>query len=251
MNANLAGKTVIVSGAAGGVGRSVVKKLSALGALVCATDITANVDELEKGSTGKVVSIVADVTKSDQVERIYQFAEAKLGPIDSLVSNAGFIISKSAHETTEEEWDSVMNANVKSFFLMAKRALPSMLERGAGSIVATGSISSVVGLPAQAAYCASKGALLQLVRQMAVDYAARGVRINAVGPGSINTPFLTKYLQGLEDPAAGEAAIKSAHPLGRWAEPDEIADAIVYLVGPQSSFVTGHMLMVDGGYSAR
>ena len=251
MSANLAGKTVVVSGAAGGVGRSVVKKLSALGALVCATDITANVAELEKDRSGKVVSIAADVTKSDQVERIYQFAEARLGPVDSLVSNAGFIISKSAHETTEEEWDSVMNANAKSFFLMAKRALPSMLERGAGSIVATGSISSVVGLPAQAAYCASKGALLQLVRQMAVDYAARGVRINAVGPGSINTPFLTKYLQGLEDPAAGEAAIKSAHPLGRWAEPDEVADAIIYLVGPQASFVTGHMLMVDGGYSTR
>lgn len=251
MNSSLEDRAVIVSGAAGGVGRSVVAKLSALGARVCATDIDPNVSALERTGAGEVVSIVADVTQSVQVERIYQFAEARLGFIDSLVSNAGFIVSKSAHETTEDEWDRVMNANVKSFFLMAKRALPSMLERGFGGIVATGSISSVVGLPAQAAYCASKGALLQLVRQMAVDYAARGVRVNAVGPGSINTPFLTRYLQGLDDPTAGEADIKRAHPLGRWAEPDEIADAIIYLVGPQSSFVTGQMLMVDGGYSAR
>jgi NAD(P)-dependent dehydrogenase (short-subunit alcohol dehydrogenase family) len=86
---------------------------------------------------------------------------------------------------------------------------------------------------------------------MAVDYASAGIRINAVGPGSINTPFLTKYLQGLEDPAAGEADIKAAHPLGRWAEPEEIADAIVYLSGSASSFVTGQILMVDGGYTAR
>lgn len=251
MSLDLAGRTIIVSGAAGGVGRSVVAKLAALGARVCATDLTANVRELEMSDVGEVVSIVGDVTKSDDVNAIYEFAKRKFGPVDGLVSNAGFIISKSVHETSEDEWDSVMNANAKSFFLMAKRALPSMMERRTGTIVATGSISSVVGLPSQASYCASKGALLQLVRQMAVDYASAGIRINAVGPGSINTPFLTKYLQGLEDPAAGEANIKSAHPLGRWAEPEEIADAIVYLSGSASSFVTGQILMVDGGYTAR
>ncbi|NTJ34367.1 SDR family oxidoreductase [Agrobacterium rhizogenes] len=251
MSLDLVGRTIIVSGVAGGVGRSVVGKLAAMGARVCATDLTPSVLELAASCAGKVVSIVGDVTKSDHVNAIYEFAESKLGPVDGLVSNAGFIISKSVHETSEDEWDSVMNANAKSFFLMAKRALPSMMERRAGTIVATGSISSVVGLPSQAAYCASKGALLQLVRQMAVDYASAGIRINAVGPGSINTPFLTKYLQGLEDPAAGEADIKSAHPLGRWAEPEEIADAIVYLSVSASSFVTGQILMVDGGYTAR
>lgn len=249
---SMSDKIVIVSGAAGGVGRAVVQKLSALGAHVCATDITDAVHELTNEKTnGNVITILGDVTRSADVEKIYAYAESQFGPVDGLVSNAGFIISKSILDTSEEEWDSVMNANAKSFFLMAKRALPSMLERGTGSIVATGSISSVVGLPTQAAYCASKGALLQLVRQMAVDYARQGVRINAVGPGSINTPFLTKYLDGLADPVAGAAAIKDAHPLGRWAEPDEVADSIVYLVGPQSSFVTGQILMVDGGYSAR
>ena len=251
MASTFTGKTVVVSGAAGGVGRSVVEKLLLEGARICATDITAAVSELEQGAPGRVVSVIADVTRSADVDRIFRAAEEAFGPVDILVSNAGFIVSKSAHETSEDEWDSVMNANAKSFFMMSKRALPAMMTRGEGSIVATGSISSVVGLPEQAAYCAAKGALLQLVRQMAVDYAPKGIRVNAVGAGSINTPFLTRYLEGLEDPAAGEAAIKSAHPLGRWAEPEEIADAILYLASGKASFVTGHILMADGGYSAR
>ena len=251
MGKNFEGKTVVISGAAGGVGRAAVAQFVESGARVCATDIAASVGELERGSSGQIVAVTADVTKSSDVEKIFATAEERLGPVDVLVSNAGFIISKSVHDTSEDEWDSVMNANAKSFFLMSKRALPLMLQQRAGSIVATGSISSVVGLPEQAAYCAAKGALLQLVRQMAVDYASRGVRVNAVGAGSINTPFLRRYLEGLEDPAAGEVAIKSAHPLGRWAEPEEIADAILYLAGPTASFVTGQILMADGGYSAR
>jgi dihydroanticapsin dehydrogenase len=251
MTSTFAGKTVVVSGAAGGVGRSLVEKLLKEDARICATDITTAVSGLEQWGPDRVVSVVADVTRSADVDRIFRIAEETFGPVDILLSNAGFIVSKSAHETSEDEWDSVMNANAKSFFLMARRALPAMMARGAGSIVATGSISSVVGLPEQAAYCAAKGALLQLVRQMAVDYAAKGIRVNAVGAGSINTPFLTRYLEGLADPVAGEAAIKSAHPLGRWAEPEEIANAILYLAGPNASFVTGQILMADGGYSAR
>jgi NAD(P)-dependent dehydrogenase (short-subunit alcohol dehydrogenase family) len=251
MSGSLSGTRIVVSGAAGGVGRATVAKLARLGARVCATDLSDSVKALEQSGDGEVIAIAGDVTKSADVDRIFSFAEERFGGVDALVSNAGFIISKSVHETSEEEWDSVMDANAKSFFLMSKRALPAMLARGAGSIVATGSISSVLGLPAQAAYCASKGALLQLVRQMAVDYASQGIRVNAVGPGSIDTPFLQKYLDGLEDPAAGAAAIKAAHPLGRWAQPEEIADAIVFLVGSTSSFVTGQILMVDGGYSAR
>ena len=251
MDGSISGTRVVVSGAAVGVGRAVVDKLAQLGARVCATDLTDSFADLGRSAGGEVVTVVGDVTKAADVERIYAVAEERFGGVDCLVSNAGFIISKSVHETSEEEWDSVLDANAKSLFLMARRALPGMLARGSGSIVATGSISSVVGLPAQAAYCASKGALLQLVRQMAVDYAARGIRVNAVGPGSIDTPFLQKYLDGLDDPVAGAAAIKGAHPLGRWAEPAEVADAIVFLVGPTSSFVTGQILMVDGGYSAR
>jgi NAD(P)-dependent dehydrogenase (short-subunit alcohol dehydrogenase family) len=218
--------------------------------MVCATDLNGAVGSLSDSDDG-VISIVGDVSKSADVDRIFAYAESNFGGIDCLISNAGYIVSKSVHDTSEQEWDDVMNANAKSLFLMSKRALPAMMARKSGSIVATGSISSVVGLPSQAAYCASKGALLQLVRQMAVDYAGFGIRVNAVGPGSINTPFLQTYLDGLEDPVAGAVEIKGAHPLGRWAEPEEVADAIVFLASSTSSFVTGQMLMVDGGYSAK
>ena len=252
MSRSMSGQRVVLTGAAGGVGRATLRALAAEGCRVCATDLSASVNSLaeEMGLSG-LVTIAADVSRSDDVERIYELAERTFGDVDCLISNAARIVSKPVHETTEEEWDGVMDVNVKSFFLMARRVLPSMIRNRAGAIVATGSISSVVGLQAQAAYCASKGALLQLVRQMAVDYASSGIRVNAVGPGSIDTPFLRTYLEGLDDPDAGAAAIKAAHPLGRWAQPEEIADAILYLAGPTSSFVTGQILMVDGGYTAR
>jgi len=250
MQNSLKGARALVSGAAGGVGRAVVRKLIESGAKICATDLSETVGSLENSADG-VISIVGDVSRSADVDRIFAYAESHFGGVDCLISNAGYIVSKSVHDTSEQEWDDVMNANAKSLFLMSKRALPAMMARKSGSIVATGSISSVVGLPSQAAYCASKGALLQLVRQMAVDYASFGIRVNAVGPGSINTPFLQTYLDGLEDPVAGAVEIKSAHPLGRWAEPEEVAEAIVFLSGSASSFVTGQILMVDGGYSAK
>jgi len=248
---SLAGIRVMVSGAAGGVGMAVVAALVREGARICATDINDKVMDLQSQNPDQTIAITGDVSRADDVDRIFDFAEKRFGGIDSLVSNAGFIISKSVDETSEAEWDSVLNTNAKSFFLMAKRALPAMLAQKSGTIVATGSISGIVGLPRQAAYCASKGALLQLVRQMALDYAASGIRVNAVGPGSIDTPFLQTYLDGLDDPAAGKTEIRAAHPMGRWAQPEEIAEPIIFLLGSNSSFVTGQMLMVDGGYSAR
>jgi NAD(P)-dependent dehydrogenase (short-subunit alcohol dehydrogenase family) len=253
MSVELAGARVIVSGAAGGVGKATIDKLLACGARVCATDIDPAVTQhARQGSRGEVVTIVADVTKSADVDRIFACAEAAFGGVDCVVSNAASIVTKSVLDTTEDDWDRMLDTNAKSLFLMLKRALPPMMARRAGSIVATASISSVVGLPTQAAYAASKGAVLQLIRQTAVEYAGTGVRINAVGPGSITrTKILDSYLAGLDDPDAGAAAIKGAHPMGRWAEPEEVADAIVFLAGPTSTFITGQIIMVDGGFTAR
>lgn len=250
MGASLDNQHIIVTGAAGGVGRATVAALLAEGARITATDLAIDAGMFD-APAGRLTTVAGDVTRNADVEAIYAHAEKTFGGVEGLVSNAGYIVTKPAHETSEDEWDAVMNANAKSYFLMARRALPGMMKRRSGAMVATGSISGVVGLTAQAAYCASKGALLQLTRQMAIDYASYGIRINAVGPGSVDTPFLHRYLNSLEDPAAGAEAIKAAHPLGRYADPAEIAEAIKYLIGPGASFVTGQMLMVDGGYSAR
>jgi NAD(P)-dependent dehydrogenase (short-subunit alcohol dehydrogenase family) len=244
-------RVFMVTGAAGGVGREVVKQLAEKGANIVATDIADNVHDLKKDfANAEIVTVVGDVSKSADVEKIFSAGEAKFGAIESLINNAGYMIGKALHETSEEDWDAVMTGNAKSFFLCAKRALPNMLKAKKGSITATGSISSVVGLPSQAAYCASKGAVLQFVRQLAVEYAASGIRVNAVGPGAINTPFLTRYLASLPDPEAGAKAVKDAHPMKRWAEPDEVAKALIFLASDDAAFITGHILMVDGGYVA-
>ena len=192
------------------------------------------------------------MTKAADVERIFTLAAASFVGVDCLVNNAATIVTKSILDTSEEEWDRVLDTNAKSFFLMLKSALPQMIAHRSGSVGATASISSVVGLPSQAAYAASKGALLQLVRQTAVEYASSGVRINAVGPGSIiRTKILDDYLHGLADPEEGATAVKAAHPRGRWAEPEDVAEAIAFLACPSSAFVTSQILMVDGGYTAR
>ena len=241
-----------VSGAAGGVGRAAIRKFLELGARICATDLDPAVAELANGADGRVVTVVADVTKSRDIEQIFARAEEVFGGVDCLVSNAAAIVTKSILDTSEEEWDRVLDTNAKSCFFMMKRALPQMIARRSGTVVVTASISSVVGLPTQAAYAASKGALLQLVRQTAVEYAPAGVRINAVGPGSITrTKILDNYLSGLADPEEGAQAIRNAHPLGRWAEPEDVAEALAFLAGPSSAFITGQILLVDGGYTAR
>ena len=175
----------------------------------------------------------------------------RFGSVDILVNNAAVILSKDILETTEAEWDDLMAVNVKGAFHHVRAALPIMIERKSGAIVNVTSISGVVGLGKQAAYCASKGALVQMTRQLAVEYADRGIRVNAVAPGAIDTPFLARHLDAQPDRATAEADVNRAHPMGRYASPREIAETIAFLASPASSFMTGAILMADGGYTAR
>src|SRR5688500_11314476 len=181
------GEAVLLTGGASGVGFETARMLIDQGARVVIGDIAESV--VEQAARIGAVGVVTDVSTSRGVEAVLAAARTHVGPPSILISNAGYIVPKPILETTEEEWDQVIDTNAKALFLLARSVLPEMLAMRRGSIGATASISAMVGIPSQAAYCAAKGAVIQLVRQLAVEYAGRGIRVNAVGPGAIDTPF--------------------------------------------------------------
>lgn len=244
----LDGKIAIVTGASGGIGRATVDILTRRGARVVAEDVDARVEDL---ASDVVATVQGDVRKADTARRAVDLALSRFGRVDILVNNAAIIVTKDILSTDEDEWNDVMAVNVTGVFHHCKAALKEMVAQKSGAIVSVSSISGLVGLPYQAAYCASKGAIVQLTRQMAIDYAPHGVRVNSVAPGSIDTPFLQRYLDDQPDPAAAERDIKAAHPLGRIGTPVDIAEAIAFLASDQASFITGAILSSDGGYVAR
>jgi len=244
---DLEGLSAIVTGAAGGVGRETVAALRRAGASVVAEDIDPAVRELEGDG---VAAIVGDVADPAVAAAAVAAARERFGRLDLLVNNAARFLLKGILDTTDDEWDGLMRSNVRGPFVHARAALPVLAETR-GSIVNVASVSGVVGSPGQTAYCTTKGAVVQLTRQLAVEFAEQGVRVNAVAPGAIDTGFVDRSL-GLEP---GERpmpqAVIDSHPLGRVAAPREIADVIAFLASPLAGFMTGAIVMADGGATAR
>jgi NAD(P)-dependent dehydrogenase (short-subunit alcohol dehydrogenase family) len=242
------GKVAIVTGAASGVGRETTRLLAERGASVVAVDVDPSVEALAGAS---VVPLEGDASLAETADRAVEAATSRWGRVDVLVCNAGYIVSKPIAATTEEDLDRVLAVNVKGTFLHCRAVIPVMERQGGGAIVSTASISGVVGLPNQSAYCASKGAVVLLTKQLAVECAPAKIRVNAVAPGAIDTPFLHRLLEPLDDPQAVVEAIKAEHPLARFASAEEIARSIVFLASDEASFITGSVLMIDGGFTAR
>ncbi|MCU1503508.1 MAG: short-chain dehydrogenase/reductase [Ilumatobacteraceae bacterium] len=247
----LSGKVAIVTGAGSGIGRASALRFAAEGASVVAADIRGpKVDEtvaLIERDGGVAAACQADVASGTDVERMVAFAVESFGGLDALFCNAGTIRPGTAVTLSEKDWDLVMAVNVRSVFLGAKYAVPALVARGGGTIVSTASVSGLAGDASSVAYSASKAAVINLTRSLAVDHARQNIRVNCICPGAIDTPPVGRMLSDPEIRRRSERA----HPLGRIGQPEEIAAAAVWLSSSESSFVTGQAIVVDGGLSAQ
>lgn len=254
MLVTLSDKSAVVTGAASGIGLAVVAAyLEADAAGVVAVDRQRSdaLDALAAAQPDRLVAVHGDVTSDETHERAVGAALDRWGRLDIFVHNAAVSVVKPLHEHTETEWDAVLDTNVKALWLASRKVVPAMTRAGGGVILVTGSISGQAGIPGQGAYAASKGALHQMTRQMAIEYAGVGIRVNAICLGTVDTPLVRWSAEASGDPDSFWAMLREGHPIGRIARPEEVAAFYVYLASDRATFFTGATLFLDGGYTAR
>jgi NAD(P)-dependent dehydrogenase (short-subunit alcohol dehydrogenase family) len=246
----LDGKVVVITGAGGGIGREAAVLFSAEGASVCVADMDAEAGEKTAAECREAFFQQANVADSESVAAMYRATAERYGGVDVLYNNAGIMPADDASvlETEPDAWDRVMDVNAKGVFLCCKHGIPHLLERGGGSVINVASFVALAGAAtSQIAYTASKGAVLSLSRELAVEFARRGIRVNALCPGPVETPLLMRLFES--DPAAYER--RRIHlPMGRLAQAREIASAALFLASDEASYVNGATFMVDGGLTA-
>jgi NAD(P)-dependent dehydrogenase (short-subunit alcohol dehydrogenase family) len=249
-HASLTGKAALITGAASGIGRAAALLFAREGAAVVIIDINqsgqAVADEIARNE-GQAIFEYADLTRAADCQRVVERTVRELGGIHVLFNNAGIMRRASVIELSEQDWDGVMAANVKSIFLMSRQVIPIMIKAGGGSIINTASGWGLVGGPRAAVYCASKGAVVLLTKAMAVDHGPQNIRVNCICPGDTDTGMLRNEAQQLGEREDVFLAESARRPLGRIGKPEEIARAALYLASDASSFVTGTALVVDGG----
>jgi NAD(P)-dependent dehydrogenase (short-subunit alcohol dehydrogenase family) len=249
----LDGKRALVTGGGKGLGKVMAGALAQAGAdeAVSArtlSDCEAVAREIVEATGRRAVGVAADVTKAADVDRMIGEAERGLGGgIDVLINNAGINVRGAAHELSEADWDAVVDVSLKGTFLVSRRLGPRMVERGWGRIINLGSIMTVVALPGRAAYAAAKAGVMGVTRVLALEYAGKGVTVNALCPGPFGTEMNRPLL---EDPEKYKAFVQRI-PMGRWGELGEIAGPVLFLASDASSFMTGSALFVDGGWTAQ
>ena len=247
----LDGKVAVITGAGGGMGREAAIVFAEEGAQVCAADIDGAAAEQVASEAGDaVLAVQVDVADGPSVQAMYAAAAERFGGIDVLYNNAGISPADddSILETEEEAWDRVQNVNTKGVYLCCKHGIPYLLERGGGSVINVASFVALMGAAtSQISYSASKGAVLSMSRELGVQFARQGIRVNALCPGPVETPLLLRIFG--DDPAAYER--RRIHlPMGRLAKPREIVNAALFLASDESSYVNGATFLVDGGLTA-
>ncbi|MGW6932976.1 SDR family NAD(P)-dependent oxidoreductase [Lentzea sp. NPDC054927] len=238
------GLVALVTGGGSGIGRSTAELLFSLGARVAVLDLAAD------GLPEDMLFVRADVTDDRSVRDAVETAVEHFGGLDIVVNNAGIGAQGDVAAATDDEWLKVLDVNVIGMARVARACLPHLRKSGAAAIVNTGSIAGTAGLPQRAVYSASKGAVHAFTRALAADHIREGIRVNAVAPGTADTPWVRRLLDSAPDPVAERAALEARQPHGRLVSAEEIAGAIAYLAGPLSGSTTGTVLAVDGGMDA-
>ena len=248
---SLEGKVAVVTGAASGIGRGIAFRLSELGAAVVLLDI-----DQQKGpeaaseiirQRGKALFLAGDVRSSQDCQRAIEESIQTFGRLDILCNNAGVAIRKTVESLSEQEWDLVLDVTLKSVFLLSREVVPHMVRAGGGSIINTASGWGLKGGPQAASYCAAKGGVVNLTRAMAIDHGKHNIRVNCVCPGDVDTPMLHSECAQLGQKPELFMKEAAARPIGRVGTPDDVANAVLFLASPMSSWVTGACLVVDGG----
>ncbi len=239
-------KVAIVTGGASGIGLATVKKLLGENAFVAMADLSDNVFSLANSLGDKCIGIKCDVSKEEDVKKCVEKVVEKFGRIDYLVANAGIGGgANKPHEVDVDEWNKVVAVNQTGIFLMNKYVIPEMLKVGGGAIVNTSSMYGLVGSTTSFAYSATKGAIIQMTRSLALTYARDNIRVNAIAPGYVDTPILAMVNDDVKQIMANQL------PVGRLGKDVEIANLISYLLSDNASFITGAVVPIDGGYTAQ
>ena len=246
MGGRLAGKTAIVTSAGQGIGRASAIAMAKEGAKVWATDIREDLLKTLPAEQSGIETFVLDVLKQDQIDA----AAKRVGVPDILFNCSGFVHAGTIMETDDKAWDFSFDLNVKAHYRMIKAFMPGWLARGQGTIINMASAaSSIKGVPNRFVYGATKAAVIGMTKALAADFTSKGIRVNAICPGTVDSPSLNERLQATGDYEAAKSAFISRQPMGRMAGASEIGALVVYLASDESAFVTGQTFIIDGGWS--